>query len=94
MSQEIPSPPQILLETLGAYSKEDQQAILMIHHKLISFDERMLETATAKSIQYGRGKSKLCAEFYFDVEQSLSLNGILFREKHGLANICLEAAKY
>ena len=69
LNQELPSPPQILLETLGAYSKEDQQAILMIRHKLISFDERMLETATAKLIQYGRGKSKLCAEFYFDKKQ-------------------------
>ena len=68
-STDLLSPPQILLETLGAYSKEHQQAILMIRHKLITFEERMQETATAKSIQYGRGNSKLCAEFYFDKKQ-------------------------
>ncbi len=70
LKKEFPSPPQILLETLGVYSKEYQQAILRIRHKLISFDQRMLEITTAKSIQYGRGKSKLCAEFYFDKKQN------------------------
>jgi RecB family endonuclease NucS len=75
LHQELTSPPQILLETLGAYSKENQQAILSIRHKLITFDERMLETATAKSIQYGTGKSKLCAEFCFNKKQG---NLVLF----------------
>lgn len=69
LSKELLYPTKILLETLGAYSKEDQQAILRIRHKLISFDDRMLETVTTKSIQYGRGKRKLCAEFYFDKKQ-------------------------
>lgn len=75
LNKELPSPPQILLEILGTYSREDQQAILRIRHKLISFDQRMQETVTAKSIQYGRGKSKLCAEFYFDKKQG---NLVLF----------------
>jgi RecB family endonuclease NucS len=74
-SEELPCPPQNFLEHLGAYSKEDRQAILMIRQKLLSFDQRMKEIVTAKSIQYGRGKNKCCAEFYFDKKQ-LSL--ILF----------------
>lgn len=67
--EDIPAPPKVLLDHLGGYTKDKQQIILGLRHKILSFDRRMQETTTAKSIQYGRGKTKRGAEFYFDNKQ-------------------------
>lgn len=67
--EDIPAPPKVLLDHLGGYPKDKRQIILKLRHKILSFDRRMQEITTAKSIQYGRGKTKLCAEVYFDKKQ-------------------------
>lgn len=65
----ILAPPKVLLEHLGGYPESKQQTILRLRHKVLMFDRRMQEIITAKSIQYGRGKTKLCVELYFDKKQ-------------------------
>ncbi len=67
--EDIPAPPKELLEHLGGYPEENRQIILKLRHKILMFNRRMQETTTAKSIQYGRGKTKLCAELYLDKKQ-------------------------
>lgn len=67
--EDISSAPQALLDYLGGYPKDKQQIILNLRHTILSFDQRMKEVTTAKSIQYGRGRTKLCAELYFDKKQ-------------------------
>lgn len=61
----IPSPPNLLLKWLGSYNSEEQEAILKIRGHILSFDQRIQEITDVKSIKYGRGKTKLCAEFCF-----------------------------
>ena len=67
--ENIPAPPKVLLEHLGGHPEGKRQSILSLRHKILSFDRRMQEITTAKSIQYGTGKTKLCAELYFDKKQ-------------------------
>lgn len=69
VSEDIPAAPQALLDYLGGYSKDKQQIILNLRRTILSFDQRIKEVTTAKSIQYGRGRTKLCAELYFDKKQ-------------------------
>lgn len=61
----IPAPPSMLLEWLGTYNSEQQETILKIRKQILSFDQRIEETTDSKSIKYGRGKTKLCAELCF-----------------------------
>lgn len=60
---DFPAPPKVLLEHLGGYPEEKQQIILSLRHKILSFDRRMQETTTAKSIQYGKGKKNFALNF-------------------------------
>ena len=64
VGENIPTPPQILLEWLGSYTSEHQEAILKLRKQILSFDQRVQEVADSKSIKYGKGK-KVCAEFCF-----------------------------
>ena len=64
VGENIPTPPQILLEWLGSYTGEHQEAILKLRKQILSFDERIQELAAPKSIKYGKGR-KVCAEFCF-----------------------------
>ncbi|MEH2212965.1 endonuclease NucS domain-containing protein [Nostoc sp.] len=65
-SSNIPDPPQLLLDWLGACTGEEQQAILKLREKILSFDERIKEEIEGKNtIRYGRGKTKPLAEFCF-----------------------------
>ena len=68
--EDISAPPKVLLEHLGGHFEDQRQKILSLRHKILSFDRRMQEITTAKSIHYGTGKTKLCAELYFDKKQS------------------------
>lgn len=61
----IATPPSMLLEWLGTYNSEQQEAVLTIRKQILSFDQRIEEMTESKSIKYGRGKTKLCAEFCF-----------------------------
>ena len=67
----IPTPPNLLLEWLGSYSSEKQEAILKIRGHILSFAQRIQEitdikSIKSKSIKYDIGKTKLCAEFSFE----------------------------
>ena len=61
----LPEVPEQLLKWLGACSASDQQAILKARQHLLSFHPRMQEMASKTSLQYGTGKTKLCAEIGF-----------------------------
>lgn len=65
-NEDIPEPPKLLLDWLGACSPDEQEAILRMREKILLYDKRMQETIIAKkSINYGRGKTKPCAELVF-----------------------------
>jgi RecB family endonuclease NucS len=69
-SEDLPSPPQILLDALGFLPVEAQQRILEIRQQILSFDPRMQEIITSESIGYGRSQKNLCAELWFDRKNS------------------------
>lgn len=67
----ISRPPRVLLKYLEKHSNDEQEIILQIREKILSFDDRIQEKTTARAITYGMDKgegklykSKLCAEFY------------------------------
>lgn len=63
----IPEPPKALQKILSECESSKQQQILKIRNKILSFDERMEEIATAGSIKYGKGRnSKFCTEICID----------------------------
>lgn len=65
-SQNIPETPQLLLDWLGACTGEEQQAIIKLREKILSFDERIQESIEGRNtIRYGRGKSKPVAEICY-----------------------------
>jgi RecB family endonuclease NucS len=65
-SQNIPETPQLLLDWLGACTGEEQQAIIKLREKILSFDERIQEVSEGRNtIRYGRGKSKPVAEICY-----------------------------
>jgi len=61
--------PELLIKWLGACSAAEQQAFLRTRQQILSFDSRIKERVEAKSIQYGTGKTKLCAEICFNRSQ-------------------------
>ncbi len=68
-NENIPTLPANLSRILAKCPLEQQQEILRIREKILTFDKRMQEVATAGSIKYGDGNtrsSKFCAEFYID----------------------------
>ncbi|MEH2235535.1 endonuclease NucS domain-containing protein [Nostoc sp.] len=68
-NEDIPLPSRGLMNRLAKCSSEQQEGILKIRKKVLSFDKRMEEMSSAISFRYGNGNSKtskLCAEFYFD----------------------------
>lgn len=58
--------PGTLLKWLGTCSGAEQEAFLETRQQILTFDSRIQEIIEAKSIQYGTGKSKLCAEICFN----------------------------
>jgi RecB family endonuclease NucS len=62
---DLPEVPEQLMRWLGACSAADQQAILKARQQILSFHPRMQEMVSKTSIQYGTGKTKLCAEICF-----------------------------
>lgn len=66
LSTNIPDPPQLLLDWLGACTGEEQQAILKLREKILSFDGRIKEEIQGRNtIRYGRGKAKPVAELCY-----------------------------
>jgi RecB family endonuclease NucS len=65
-SSNVLAPPQLLLDWLGSCSGEEQQAVIKMREKILSFDERIKEEIEAKNtIRYGKGKTKPVAELCF-----------------------------
>lgn len=76
ITENIPSPPKALLKLLSKCELIQQQEILKIRHKLLSFDKRMEEIVSAGSIKYGNGNSKnskFCAELCSDSKGTIIL---------------------
>jgi RecB family endonuclease NucS len=73
--ENIPEPPQVLIEWLGGCSLEEQNGFLKVRSKILGCSPKMKETVDKKTIQYGSGKTKLCAEICF---QQASQKPILF----------------
>ncbi|MEH2326187.1 MAG: endonuclease NucS domain-containing protein [Nostoc sp.] len=68
-NEDIPPHSRGLMNRLAKCSSEQQEGILKIRQKVLSFDKRMEEMSSAISFRYGNGNkktSKFCAEFYFD----------------------------
>jgi len=74
-SGDIPDPPEQLLKWLGGCSKQEQEGFLKVRNEILCCSQRMKETVEKKSIFYGSGKTRLCAEICF--HQSTQ-NPILF----------------
>jgi RecB family endonuclease NucS len=62
---DLPEVPEQLMKWLGGASAADQQAILAARQQILAFHPRMQEIVSKSSIQYGTGKTKLCAEAVF-----------------------------
>jgi len=60
------APPRLLLDWLGSCTRDEQEGILKIRGQMLNFHSRMQEITESKSIKYGAGKSKPCAEFCFN----------------------------
>jgi RecB family endonuclease NucS len=67
--QDLADVPELLIKWLGACSAAEQQTFLRTRQQLLSFDSRIQEIVEAKSVQYGTGKTKLCAEICFNRSQ-------------------------
>ena len=63
--ENIPEPPQFLIEWLGACSVREQTEFLKIRNRILSCSPKMKEMVDKRIIQYGSGKNKLCAEICF-----------------------------
>jgi RecB family endonuclease NucS len=62
----IPEPPRLLLDWLGSCTGNEPEEILKIRQKLLRFEQHMQEITDLRSIKYGRGKTKPCAELCFE----------------------------
>lgn len=75
-SQDIPEPPQKLLDWLGSCSGDEQLAIIKMREKILSFDKRIKEIIESRNIiRYGKGKTKAVAEICYHQSSS---NPIIF----------------
>jgi RecB family endonuclease NucS len=64
-STNVPPPPQLLLDWLGACNGKEQQAILKMREKILDFDARIQEKIEGKNTIKYSGKSKIFAEISF-----------------------------
>lgn len=67
--------PDMLKEWLFSCTQEEQEGFLKVRAKILSCHERMKEIIDKKSIKYGSGQTRLCAEIAF---QNKSQKPILF----------------
>lgn len=65
VKEDIPEPPDQLIQWLGGCTKEEQEGFLKIRSKILSCSPRMKEMVEKRVIQYGSGKTRLCAEICF-----------------------------
>jgi len=65
-NEDIPQPPKQFNKILSICNTVQQNQILNIRTKILTFDMRMQEIATAASIKYGKLKNNFCAEICSD----------------------------
>lgn len=65
-TENIPSPPKEFRNLLKKFIDDEQQVIWRIREKILRFDTRVQEIICSKSISYGKGQSKLCAQICVD----------------------------
>lgn len=58
----LPPVPSVLAKMIEPCSPEQQQIILQVRERILCFHERIQEIKGANFVQYGRGKTKICAE--------------------------------
>jgi RecB family endonuclease NucS len=64
--ENLPEPPDLLIKWLGACTPEEQAGFMLVRHKILGCHQKMKEEVIDKKfIQYGSGKTRLCAEIYF-----------------------------
>ena len=63
--ENVSEPPELLMRWLGGCAREEQEGFLKVRSKLLACSPRMKETVNRSSIQYGSGKTRLCAEILF-----------------------------
>lgn len=63
--EDLAEVPDLLLKWIEACSVAEQQSFLRTRAQILRFDSRIQEIVEAKSVQYGTGKTKLCAEVCF-----------------------------
>lgn len=63
--EDVPEPPELLMKWLGGCTKEEQEGFLKVRNKILACNRRMKEIVEKRIIQYGSGKTRLCAEICF-----------------------------
>ena len=65
--EDLPEPPKLLLDWLGSCTGDEQEGIIKMRENILLFDKRIQEMIEPKkSISYGRGKTKTCAELSWE----------------------------
>jgi RecB family endonuclease NucS len=104
ISINLPVPPQVILDWLGACSNEEKQAILKMREQILVFDERIQEKIEGKNIIRYFGKSNLVSEIYFQkkinklviflwLPTPSSLSGINKKEVIGRLRLWVDGSK-
>lgn len=64
-SKDVSPPPKRLVESIGACSQTEQEQLLKVRSRLLTFHPGIKETVESGSILYGAAKGKACAEIRF-----------------------------
>jgi RecB family endonuclease NucS len=65
ISKNIPELPELLIEWLTNCTSEEQAGFIRIRNIILDCHPKLSEIVNKKNIQYGSGKTKLCAEICF-----------------------------
>lgn len=65
VSENIPEPPELLIKWLGGCTEEEQEGFIQVRSRILACHQKMNEIVDKASIQYGSGKTRLCAEIRF-----------------------------
>jgi RecB family endonuclease NucS len=64
--ENLSEPPELLTKWLGACTPEEQAGLMLVRNKILGCHQKIKEEVIDKRfIQYGSGKTRLCAEIYF-----------------------------
>ncbi len=70
----LPPVPSFLAKMIEPCSPEQQQIILQVRERILCFHERIQEIKGANFVQYGRGKTKICAEIRANTSDIRNMN--------------------